>query len=108
MPETPRFYTIQNASSRMVNKNYLCTFCSSNEEFKLLELRKFEKKFSKQTEKEVQDFKQSLEEKYPLCSRCKQVVNDVLYKQSLWLTRYKMMLFKQKPIKLILNVSGIL
>ncbi|XP_043466677.1 transmembrane protein 201 homolog [Leptopilina heterotoma] len=102
IPHTPRFYTVRNASEADY-KNYLCTLCNSNEEIKLLEFRKFEKTNSRRTENEIQDFKQTIEEKYPLCFKCKQIVNQVLQKQSVWLTRYKMMIFKQKPVKLFLH-----
>lgn len=103
IPITPRFYTTRNASEAMVYKNNLCTLCNSNEEIKLLEFRKFEKTNSRRTENEIQNFKQAIEEKYPLCFKCKQIVNQVLHKQSVWLTRYKMMIFKQKPVKLFLH-----
>lgn len=92
----------------MVYKNNLCTLCNSNEEIKLLEFRKFEKTNSRRTENEIQNFKQAIEEKYPLCFKCKQIVNQVLHKQSVWLTRYKMMIFKQKPVKLFLHVGILL
>ena len=108
MPQSATFYTSRHASNFTNYKNGLCFNCNDNEELKLFELRKFEELSSKRTEKEVLQFRKTIEEKYPLCSGCKQVVNEVLNKQSLWLTRYKMLLFKQRPIKSIMNVSKIL
>ncbi|XP_033219883.1 uncharacterized protein LOC117174690 [Belonocnema kinseyi] len=103
MPESATFYTSRHASNLTNYKNGLCFNCNDNEELKLYELRKFEQIGSKSSEKELLQFRQTVEEKYPLCSGCKQVVNDVLHKQSLWLARYKMLFFKQRPIKAIMN-----
>ena len=56
-------------------------------------------------DKEFAKYEHSFEKKYPLCSNCQNIVQKVLHKQSLWLAQYKMLLFKQKPIKRIIKVN---
>lgn len=54
---------------------------------------------------EIKLFKDGLEQQYPLCANCKITVHNTLHKQALWLAKYKMLLFKQKPFLIIVNVS---
>lgn len=53
---------------------------------------------------EIKILKDSLEQQYPLCANCKSTVHNVLYKQALWITQYKMLFFKHKPLTIITNV----
>ncbi|XP_034949746.1 uncharacterized protein [Chelonus insularis] len=85
-------------------KNGLCKNCNNNEELKLIELRSVDPKRWRDTE--IESFKQNLDKKYPLCKKCNSFVRKVLHKQSLWLTQYKMLFYKQKPLKIIMtNIS---
>lgn len=56
-------------------------------------------------ESEIEVFRENLEAKYPLCKKCNTCVKRILQKQAVWLTQYKMLLFKQRPVKIIVNVS---
>lgn len=79
--------------------------CNKQENLKLRELANFECKNEKFYNTEIKVFKDYLEDRYPLCDNCKLTVQSVLNKQALWLTRYKMLFFRQKPVRLITNVS---
>lgn len=57
--------------------------------------------------KQVNDFKESFERKYPLCETCKSNVEKILHKQSIWLTQYRMLIFKNKPFQRIVKVLNI-
>lgn len=88
-----------------VPKRSLCIDCNKRESLKLSELSNFEPRNKNAYDTELNTFKENLEKKYPLCGNCKSTVRDVLNKQALWLTRYKMLFFKQKPIQTVINVS---
>lgn len=88
-----------------VPKRSLCTDCNEREHLKLSELSDFEPRNERHYDAELKAFEEYLEKKYPLCGGCKSTVRDVLSKQALWLTRYKMLFFKQKPVKAVINVS---
>lgn len=79
--------------------------CNKRENLKLLELSNFEPKDKNLYSKELKMFKEYLEKRYPLCNNCKSVVRDVLRKQALWLTYYKMLFFRQKPVQMLISVS---
>ncbi|XP_012286785.1 uncharacterized protein LOC105703183 [Orussus abietinus] len=83
--------------------NNLCTQCNKNERLKLEELTNFEPSNSRKYDDEVKRFKNKLDEKYPLCTRCVNVLQDVLMKQSAWLTQYRMSFFKKKPVIFVIN-----
>lgn len=68
-------------------------------------LRELEDSMDVYNDKQIARFERNFEKKYPLCLKCQSIVKTVLYKQTLWLTQYKMLLFKQKPIKSIIEVS---
>ena len=70
-----------------------------------MKLRELEDSTDVYNAKQFTQFEKSFEKKYPLCMKCQNVVQRVLHKQALWLTQYKMLLFKQKPIKRIIQVS---
>ncbi|XP_011149618.1 uncharacterized protein LOC105189303 isoform X2 [Harpegnathos saltator] len=86
-----------------VPKNNLCIDCNKRESLKLAELSNFEPRDENLYDTELKVFKEYLEKKYPLCGSCRSIVWDVLNKQSLWLMRYKMLFFRQKPINAIIN-----
>lgn len=88
-----------------ISMNHLCADCNKQESLKVLELSNFEPKSERQYDAEMKKFKEYLEKRYPLCSKCKLTVQTVLSKQALWLTRYKMLLFRQKPLKMLIGVS---
>ncbi|XP_015607435.1 uncharacterized protein LOC107273592 [Cephus cinctus] len=98
-----KFYAKPIKTKSSIFHNGLCTQCNVNEELKIRELSRFEPKNFWNYDWELQQYRQQLEEKYTLCSKCSEVVHDVLCKQSSWLTRYKMMFFKQKPVQAIVN-----
>lgn len=88
-----------------ITKGHLCMDCNQHESLKLQQLSNFEPKNETLYNIELKAFKDYLEIKYPLCDNCKSMVRDVLNKQTLWLTHYKMLLFKQKSVKIVINVS---
>ncbi|XP_014471641.1 PREDICTED: uncharacterized protein LOC106742846 isoform X2 [Dinoponera quadriceps] len=77
--------------------------CNKRESLKLSELSNFEPRNEVLYSVEVKVFKEYLEKKYPLCDTCKSTVWNVLNKQTLWLTRYKMLFFRQKPVKTVIS-----
>jgi len=79
--------------------------CNEQESLKLIALSNFEPKDKHFYNQELKVFKEELEKKYPICNKCKLVVSSILNKQALWLTRYKMLFFRQKPVKMIIDVS---
>lgn len=79
--------------------------CNKRENLKLLELSNFEPKNERLYGTELKVFKEYLEKKYSLCNNCKSVVRNVLRKQALWLTYYKMSFFRQKPVQALISVS---
>ncbi|XP_011860128.1 PREDICTED: uncharacterized protein LOC105557491 [Vollenhovia emeryi] len=81
----------------------LCTYCNKREGLKLLELSNFEPKSKRLFDAELKAFKMYLEERYPLCDSCKLTVRDVLRRQAVWLTRYKMQFFRRKPIRTLVD-----
>ncbi|KAJ8682828.1 hypothetical protein QAD02_018620 [Eretmocerus hayati] len=85
------------------SKYSLCRECNRREELKLSKLRELEDSADLNNDEQIARFERTFEKKYPLCSRCQNVVQRVLCKQTLWLTQYKMLLFKQKPIKRIIE-----
>ncbi|XP_063975792.1 uncharacterized protein LOC135161802 [Diachasmimorpha longicaudata] len=89
--------------SQMKNEGTLCRNCNRNEEFKLCQMRLLDPLSLSQ--KEIKKCRQSLEKQYPLCRRCNSLVKSVLQRQSVWLTQYKMLIFKQRPISLIIKNS---
>lgn len=89
-----------------IQETTLCEECNRKQELKLLELREVENSQNTYSSEEILQFKESLEEKYPLCHDCEGTVAAVLKKQSMWLLQYKMLLFKNKPIQQIFEVSG--
>ncbi|XP_032674748.1 uncharacterized protein LOC116845779 [Odontomachus brunneus] len=89
-----------------VPKSNICMDCNKRESLKLSALSNFEAKNENFYNAEVKIFKEYLEKKYPLCSSCKYTVRDVLNKQAVWLTHYKMLFFKQKPVKTVINNVG--
>lgn len=107
---TPKVHTKyctlpKGSDNHHVAKDSLCAYCNKQESLKLSELSNFEPKNEKLFNTELKAFKEYLEVKYPLCDSCKSTVRDVLRKQALWLTRYKMLFFRQKPIKVLIGVS---
>lgn len=95
----------------MTNKNItngLCKQCNMNENLKISKISGYIPENEKNYEYEIKKLKDNLEQQYPLCAKCKITVNNVLYKQALWLAQYKMLLFKQKPFCIIANVSIII
>lgn len=93
------------SDNRHVFKDKLCEYCNKRESLKLSELSNFEPKNERLFETELKAFKEYLEVRYPLCDSCKLTVRDVLHKQVMWLTHYKMLFFRQKPIKTLVDVS---
>lgn len=81
--------------------------CNKRESLKLSELSNFEARNENLYNAELKVFKEYLEKKYLLCSSCRYTVRDVLNKQAVWLTYYKMLFFKQKPVKTVINVRCI-
>ncbi|EZA54783.1 hypothetical protein DMN91_007152 [Ooceraea biroi] len=81
----------------------LCMDCNERETVKLTALSNFEPRNERFYDRELKTFKKDLEEKYPVCNKCKSMVSGVLKKQALWLTRYKMLFFRQKPVKAIIH-----
>lgn len=75
------------------------------ENLKISKLSNYIPENERNYEYEIKKFKDSLEQQYPLCAKCKNTVNNVLHKQALWLAEYKMLFFKQKPFCVITNVS---
>lgn len=103
--EIKRYCTI---NQNMTNKNItngLCKQCNMNENLKISKISGYIPENEKNYEYEIKKLKDNLEQQYPLCAKCKITVNNVLYKQALWLAQYKMLLFKQKPFCIIANVS---
>lgn len=101
-----RYCRLSEASSnRQVLRGKLCAYCNKRESQKLSELSSFEPKSERLFDVELKAFKEHLEVKYPLCDSCKLTVRNVLRKQAVWLTRYKMLFFKQKPIKTLVDVN---
>lgn len=90
-----------------VPKSNLCIGCNKRESLKLSELSNFEPRNENFYNDELKIFKEYLEKKYTLCGSCKSTVQNVLSKQALWLIRYKMLFFKQKSVKAIINVRYI-
>lgn len=90
------------AKTEVFSKDTLCKICNKHQKVKLAELSNFVPLNEKQYDREVEEFERSLEQKYPLCTNCKALVQNVLAKQAMWLTRYKMLLFKQKPVRKLL------
>ncbi|OXU27444.1 hypothetical protein TSAR_002483 [Trichomalopsis sarcophagae] len=84
------------------NQNSLCKECNRKEELKLLKLRELENSIDVCNDKQLARFERSFEKKYPLCLQCQSIVQTVLHKQRVWLTQYKMLLYKQKPIQRII------
>ncbi|XP_068966590.1 uncharacterized protein [Bombus flavifrons] len=104
--EMKRYCTInQDTTTNQGANNGLCKQCNMNESLKISKLSDYVPKNERNYEYEIKKFKDSLEQQYPLCAKCKSTVNKVLYKQSLWLAQYKMLLFKQKPFCIIANNS---
>jgi len=95
----------KDSDSRHVLRDNLCACCNKRESLKLSELSNFEPKSEKLFNTELKAFKEYLEARYPLCDSCKSTVRDVLRRQAVWLTSYKMLFFKQKPIKTLVGVS---
>ncbi|XP_012058705.1 PREDICTED: uncharacterized protein LOC105621876 [Atta cephalotes] len=86
-----------------VLKDSLCACCNKREGLKLSELANFEPKNEKLFNTELKIFKEYLEARYPLCDSCKLTVRDVLRRQAVWLTRYKMLFFRRKPFKTLIS-----
>ncbi|XP_015435539.1 PREDICTED: uncharacterized protein LOC107191099 [Dufourea novaeangliae] len=93
----------QDVEVEKLSTSSLCNHCITNETLKISRLSNYIPINDKNYEQEVKQFKESLEQEYPLCVNCKNTVYNVLYKQALWLAKYKMLLFKQKPFCLIAN-----
>ncbi|XP_017890611.1 uncharacterized protein LOC108631283 [Ceratina calcarata] len=87
----------QQRSNEHDEKSGLCERCNRNESLKLSKLSNYIPRDERNYEYEIKRFKDSLEEIYPLCVRCKATVKGVLCRQALWLAQYKMLFFKQKP-----------
>ncbi|XP_071650412.1 uncharacterized protein [Temnothorax longispinosus] len=81
----------------------LCEYCNKRESLKLSELSNFEPKSNRLFDTELKAFKEHLEVRYPLCDSCKLTVRDALRRQAVWLTRYKMLFFRRKPIKTLVG-----
>lgn len=88
-----------------LSKNSFCMDCLEHESLKLLEISNFEPKRQNFYNMELKAFKEYLEERYPLCTKCKSMVQSTLNKQMLWLTRYKMLFFRHKSIRAVCSVS---
>ncbi|XP_050461598.1 uncharacterized protein LOC126856789 [Cataglyphis hispanica] len=112
--DIPEQYATPNMSTRYcklveqndscnISKSHLCVNCNKQESLKLLELSNFEPKNERNYNTELKGFKEYLEKRYPLCNNCKLTVQNVLSKQALWLTRYKMLFFRQKPIRMLIG-----
>ncbi|XP_012222704.1 uncharacterized protein [Linepithema humile] len=92
-----------NKEAYNIPKSNLCMGCNKRENLKLLELSNFEPKDENLYSTELKMFTEYLEKRYPLCNNCKSVVRDVLRKQALWLTYYKMLFFRQKPVQALIS-----
>ncbi|OAD62243.1 hypothetical protein WN48_06981 [Eufriesea mexicana] len=101
--EIKRYCTISQGTINKDANNGLCKQCNVNETIKISKLSDYIPENEKSYEYGIQKFKDSLEQQYPLCAKCKTTVNNVLHKQALWLAQYKMLFFKQKPFCLITN-----
>ncbi|XP_034176199.2 uncharacterized protein LOC117602379 isoform X2 [Osmia lignaria lignaria] len=96
--EIKRYCTVnQDTSIKKVAKNDLCTQCNVNESLKLAKLSDYIPKSERNYEHEIKQYRNILEQQYPLCAKCKTIVHRVLSKQALWLAQYKMLFFKKKP-----------
>ncbi|XP_053998548.1 uncharacterized protein LOC128887093 [Hylaeus anthracinus] len=93
----------RDTSINKIAKNGLCNQCMSCESLKISKLSTFTPANEKNYEHELKQFKDSLEQRYPLCANCKITVHNTLHKQAFWLAKYKMSLFKQKPFRIIKN-----
>ncbi|XP_018372897.1 PREDICTED: uncharacterized protein LOC108767484 [Trachymyrmex cornetzi] len=93
----------EDGDSRHVFKDNLCACCNKREDLKLSELANFEPKSEKLFNTELKIFKEYLEARYPLCDSCKLTVRDILRRQAVWLTHYKMLFFRQKPFKTLIS-----
>ncbi|KYM98449.1 PREDICTED: uncharacterized protein LOC108777498 [Cyphomyrmex costatus] len=93
----------EDSDSHHVLKDSLCACCNKRESLKLSELANFEPKDENLFNTELKAFKEYLEARYPLCDSCKSTVRNVLYRQAVWLTRYKMLFFRQKPLKMFIS-----
>lgn len=101
-----RYCRLSEASDdRRARRSKLCECCNKREALKLSELSGFEPKNERHFDAELKAFKEYLEVRYPLCDGCKLTVRDVLHKQAVWLTHYKMLFFRQKPIRMLVDVS---
>ncbi|XP_029162508.1 uncharacterized protein LOC114934061 [Nylanderia fulva] len=101
---SPRYCRLEQRDSRnAISKGHLCADCNKRESLKLLELSNFEPKSERRYNAELKNFKDYLEKRYSLCENCKLTVQNVLSKQALWLTRYKMSFFRQRPIRLLIS-----
>ncbi|XP_076749784.1 uncharacterized protein LOC143422764 [Xylocopa sonorina] len=102
--DVKRYCTIdQDSTVDKLARNGLCKQCNKNESLKLSKLSNYIPENEKNYEYEIRQFKDNLEQQYPLCINCKTTVNNVLYKQALWLARYKMLFFRQKTFSIIVN-----
>ncbi|CAD6234499.1 GSCOCG00001955001-RA-CDS [Cotesia congregata] len=91
-------YSSGNKNQQTRKTNGLCKKCNSNEELKVIELRSIDP--LRWRPSEVESFKQSLDEKYPLCKKCNSFVKKVIQKQTHWLMQYKMLFFKQRSMEI--------
>ncbi|XP_076393167.1 uncharacterized protein LOC100879812 isoform X2 [Megachile rotundata] len=96
--ENKRYCTVrQDTLANKVANNDLCAQCNIKETLKISKLSKYVPTSERNYEYEIKQFKDSLEQQYPLCANCKITVHNVLRKQALWLAEYKMLFFKKKP-----------
>ncbi|XP_076243688.1 uncharacterized protein LOC143184953, partial [Calliopsis andreniformis] len=104
--EIKKYCTVNQSTEKNKSaKNGLCKQCNTNETLKLSKLCNYTSENDKNYEHEIKQFKDNLEQQYPLCVKCKNKVKSILYKQTLWLAEYKMLLFRQKPFQMITNTT---
>ncbi|KAI4492035.1 hypothetical protein M0802_010160 [Mischocyttarus mexicanus] len=95
----PKKYYNSKSKTVPLSKNTFCKKCNKHQKVKVIELSNFEPINEKKYDEEVKQFKDSLELKYPLCTNCNGIVQNVLAKQKMWLDHYKIMFFKRKPLR---------
>ncbi|XP_076634016.1 uncharacterized protein LOC143348079 [Colletes latitarsis] len=93
----------QDTKINKIAKNGLCNQCIQNESLKISKLSTYTPMNEKNYDHEMKQFKDNLEQQYPLCANCKITVHNTLHKQAIWLAKYKMLLFKHKPFRVLIN-----
>lgn len=99
------FSSVKSQSSDVINRtNGLCTKCNNNEQKKLNEMQSIDTDTWRQCD--IDNLKKNMEIKYQLCRKCDGYLQNLLQKQSKWLTQYKMLFFKKNSTDLIVKHFG--